>query len=138
MDFPNTILLIDDDLTTNLLNKFFAESIDQSIDVVTATNGLEALEFLESNDIDAIGPCLIILDIMMPVMDGWEFLEKFNTQFTSNYKNQVSISILTGLDYQGISERVKNNPLVNGTIQKPLSDTKFKSLIEKVMQVKVS
>jgi len=72
MDVPNTILLVDDDDTTNLLNKYFAEAIDDSIDVVTAVNGIEALKFLEENDIAAIGPCYVILDVMMPKMSGFE------------------------------------------------------------------
>ncbi|WP_350288518.1 response regulator [uncultured Croceitalea sp.] len=126
---PNTILLVDDDDTTNLLNKFFAESIDSSIDVVTATNGKEALSFLEDNDIEAIGPCLIILDVLMPIMDGWEFLEEFKNRFDAKYKEQVTISILTGLDSERISKKAKNHPLVHNTIQKPLSDGMFKELI---------
>lgn len=40
---------------------------------VTANNGQVALELLES---DTPAPCLIILDLMMPVMDGWEFLRQ--------------------------------------------------------------
>lgn len=126
---PNTILLVDDDDTTNLLNKFFAESIDSSIDVVTATNGKEALTFLEDNDIEAIGPCFIVLDVLMPIMDGWEFLEEFKNRFDTKYKEQVTISILTGLDSERISKKAKNHPLVYNTIQKPLSDGKFKELI---------
>ncbi|WP_350291869.1 response regulator [uncultured Croceitalea sp.] len=126
---PNTILLVDDDDTTNLLNKFFAESIDSSIDVVTATNGKDALSFLEDNDIEAIGPCLIILDVLMPIMDGWEFLEEFKNRFDAKYKEQVTISILTGLDSEKISKKAKNHPLVHNTIQKPLSDGMFKQLI---------
>lgn len=40
---------------------------------VTANNGQAALEFLETSKST---PCLIILDLMMPVMDGWEFLKQ--------------------------------------------------------------
>lgn len=129
MDMPNTILLVDDDDTTNLLNKFFAEAIDDTIDVVTAVNGLEALQFLENNDMEAIGPCYIILDVMMPIMDGWEFLEEFNARFDSKFKEQVTISILTGLDSDKIAKKAKANPLVVDTVEKPLSDAKFRELL---------
>lgn len=128
---PNTILLIDDDDTTNLLNKFFAESLDDTIDVVTAVNGQEAIDFLEQNDIEAIGPCFIVLDIMMPVMDGWEFLAQFNRRFNNKFKEQVTISILTGLDSEKIKKQALENPLVQDTVEKPLSDGKFRELITK-------
>jgi CheY-like chemotaxis protein len=129
MNMPNTILLVDDDDTTNLLNKFFAEAIDDTIDVVTAVNGLEALQFLENNDIEAIGPCYIILDVMMPIMDGWEFLEEFNNRFDAIFKEQVTISILTGLDSEKIAKKAKDNSLVEDTVEKPLSDSKFRELL---------
>ncbi len=138
MDMLNTILLVDDDDTTNLLNKYFAEAIDDTIDVVTAVNGLEALQFLENSDIEAIGPCLIILDVMMPIMDGWEFLELFNQRFDAKFKEQVTISILTGLDADKIAKKAKENPLVQDTVEKPLSDEKFRALIGKHYTEKLS
>lgn len=131
MTNPNTILLVDDDSTTNLLNKYFAEAIDDSIDVVTAENGLKALEFLENNAIEAIGPCFIVLDIMMPKMDGWEFLAELENKFDDSFRDKITITILTGLQSDKIIERAKENSWVKDTIQKPLSDEKFKALIAK-------
>jgi CheY-like chemotaxis protein len=43
----------------------------EGYDVETAVNGQEALDKLQS-----LAPCLIVLDLFMPVMDGWEFLER--------------------------------------------------------------
>lgn len=138
MNSPNTVLLIDDDDITNLLNKFFIEAIDDTIDVVTATNGAEALQFLENNDINVIGPCYIILNVFMPIMDGWEFLEEFNTRFDAEFKEQVNISILTGLNLEKIAKQAKDNPLVKDTLEKPLSDAKFRALLTKHYAVKLS
>lgn len=138
MDVPNTILLVDDDETTNLLNKYFAEAIDDSIDVVTATDGIEALKFLENNDIQAIGPCYIILDIMMPKMNGWEFLAEYEHRFDTAFKENITISILTGLDSDKIANQAKKNPMVRDTVQKPLSDEKFRFLLAKHYTAKLS
>ena len=44
--------------------------IDEGYNVLSAGNGLEALNLLKGNT----APCLIVLDLMMPVMDGWTFL----------------------------------------------------------------
>jgi len=64
------ILLIEDDLDllaveTQLLN-------DEGYAVTVATNGQEALTLLRASDQRPL-PCLILLDLMMPVMDGWQF-----------------------------------------------------------------
>ena len=138
MDVPNTILLVDDDDTTNLLNKYFAEAIDDSIDVVTAVNGIEALKFLEENDIAAIGPCYVILDVMMPKMNGWEFLAEFENRLDEAFKENITISILTGLDSDKIDARAKKNRWVKDTVQKPLSDEKFRFLLNKHYTAKLS
>lgn len=126
---PNTILLVDDDDTTNFLNKYFAEAIDDTIDVVTASNGFEALQFLENNDITAIGPIYIILDVMMPLMDGWEFLAEFEQRFDIIFKEQVTISLLTGLDSEKIIKKASTSSFVMDTIKKPLSEEKFRALL---------
>jgi DNA-binding response OmpR family regulator len=63
------VLLVDDDPT---LVRFLSEYlIDQSVDVVTASNGAEGLRaaFREQPD-------LVVLDVMMPGMDGWEVLTR--------------------------------------------------------------
>jgi DNA-binding response OmpR family regulator len=61
-----TILVVDDDKNTRQLLKAVLES--ENYTVYTATNGAEALDVLDVKHID-----LVVLDIMMPVMDGYEF-----------------------------------------------------------------
>jgi CheY-like chemotaxis protein len=66
----HAILVVDDDddLRDTLQGILEAEGYD----VVAAANGRDALDYLRSNPL----PCLVLLDLMMPVMDGWEFLLK--------------------------------------------------------------
>lgn len=68
-DCHNTILLIEDD--PNLRSSMQAVLEVEGYQVVTAEHGLAGLQRLDETAL----PCLILLDLMMPVMNGWEFLE---------------------------------------------------------------
>jgi CheY-like chemotaxis protein len=79
MTSKHTILYAEDDLDDLFFVKEAFEKHDH-IKVVHAINGLEALNILESlQEIDSL-PCLIILDINMPLMDGKETLERIKSQ----------------------------------------------------------
>jgi CheY-like chemotaxis protein len=65
----HTILVVDDDAD---IRDTLSEVLRHAgMDVVTAADGVEALRLLR----DGLSPCLVLLDLMMPVMDGYEFLE---------------------------------------------------------------
>ncbi|MGJ8738121.1 response regulator, partial [Zobellia laminariae] len=67
------ILIIEDDEVTNFISKTKLNSLGfQNISVVT--NGQLGINYLKENDC----PDLILLDINMPILDGWEFLEAKN------------------------------------------------------------
>lgn len=67
---PHHILLVDDD--PDIRDALSALLEEEGYRVVTATNGEEALERMS----DSQPPCIVILDLMMPVMNGWEFLRR--------------------------------------------------------------
>jgi CheY-like chemotaxis protein len=69
----NKFLLIDDDKATNFINKTVIKKTFFTDDVIIAQNGIEALNILNNG----CSPEIIFLDINMPVMNGWEFLEEF-------------------------------------------------------------
>ncbi len=123
--------MVDDDDTTNFLNKFFIKQVDSSVEVNVALNGKEALDFLVLNRKDDILPCLLILDTNMPVMDGWEFLTDFNKKFDADFRQKVTIVMLTSLDIEHAVKKALDDPNVSDTEQKPLSDLKFRALINK-------
>lgn len=126
-----SVLLVDDDDTTNFLNRFFVKQLDNGLRVNTACNGKEAIEFLETIADEDLMPCLLILDTNMPVMNGWEFLDAFDKKFDEGFKEKVVVVMLTALDTDETTVLAMANPNVRGTAQKPLSDLKFKTLIKK-------
>jgi DNA-binding response OmpR family regulator len=66
----STVLIVEDDLDTReMLEQFLAI---EGFHVETAENGQDALDRLGAG----VGACVILLDLMMPVMDGWQFREE--------------------------------------------------------------
>ena len=92
----DSILFIDDDPITLMLCKMVTKKASFSNEIATSKNGEEALQYF--NTLKEIGPNnelkkqpqLIFLDLNMPVMGGWEFLESFSTSEYDDYNKQFS------------------------------------------------
>lgn len=132
---PKSILLIDDDNTTNFLNELFISQLSYDIKVNIATNGKEAIDMLvnEENfhgENASLIPCLILLDTNMPIMDGWNFLEAFHIKISEERKDEIAIVMTSSLNSDKEVDRAMAYPFVKECAQKPLSDVKIKKLIE--------
>ena len=125
------VLLVDDDGTTNMLNKLFLKKLIPDLEIDTVTDGHRALDFIEKNinNIDQ-GSFLLILDIEMPVMDGWQFLDAFNILFRKEEKEKIVIAVLTANGSEELNYKALSNPRVKECLQKPLSDINFRSIIK--------
>ncbi|MBL0740469.1 response regulator [Chryseolinea lacunae] len=127
MTAHRNILLTDDDLDDRELFVEALASIDKSITCHLAENGKEALRLLQQKNIDVEA---IFLDINMPVMDGWEFLNKL--------KNDHHYRDIPVIIYSTSSvEQDKNKALQLGAwtfITKPDSFTTLKEILRDVMQ----
>src|SRR5919112_921682 len=73
-DLLRTVLCVDDDADDREVVCYTINEIDPSLQVVHAVNGVEAIEYLVKAKEDAALPCLVILDINMPKMDGKQTL----------------------------------------------------------------
>ena len=85
MKKKQTILLVEDDAT--LCDAFSILLSKEGFNVIIAYNGKEAIEKVENKSVD-----LILLDLLMPVMDGREFLEVFEN------KDSIPIIVFSNLD----------------------------------------
>lgn len=88
-------MLIDDDSATNFLHSLVLKKGNFAENIIVKENGKEALNYLLSPDSDKCdSPDAIFLDLNMPLMDGWEFLEAYKEVYKDK-KDRVSLFILS-------------------------------------------
>jgi CheY-like chemotaxis protein len=130
------VLIIEDDEATNFLTVRTLQKSGVVNQIVVRNDGKQALEYLANvGGVDKDGrpvlkPNLILLDINMPGMDGWEFLEEYK-KLESTAKGDVILVMLTTSLNQDDEERAKNIKEINDFINKPLVSDKFVELAKK-------
>lgn len=124
----NSILLVDDDQINNFINKRIIGKLNIADNVSIASNGEEALDYIQKY-CKKSGSCpeLIFLDINMPVMNGFEFLNEFKN-IDLNNKNQVKIIVLTTSSNPGDMQKLKQYS-IKGFLNKPLTEKKILEII---------
>jgi CheY-like chemotaxis protein len=88
----NCIMLIDDNPDDNFFHERVIKKCDAAENVIIMQSASNALEYLKSKP--ALSPDLIFLDINMPGMNGWEFLEEYNI-LEKSLHHQVIVIMLT-------------------------------------------
>jgi len=136
MEKLRLILLIDDDEGTNFYNKFLIKETNIARNVAVAKNGKVALEFLTSTGKFARNapryprPDIIFLDINMPVMDGFEFMEAYEELPDNQKGNMVVVMLTTSLDQKDLS-RAKEFGELKGFMNKPLTKNHLAAVLKK-------
>lgn len=129
------ILCIDDDPITLMLCKKVISKSSFSHEVITAQNGEEALHHFNTlkytNDKNKRKPELIFLDLNMPIMGGWEFLDHFTS---SDYKefNSVPVIVLSStIDPEDLA-KAKKYPIIIDFLSKPITQQMLEYLKKKI------
>jgi CheY-like chemotaxis protein len=118
-----TILCVDDDPITLMLCKMVITKASFSNEIATAKNGQEALKYFDAFKTIATTknkPQLIFLDLNMPVMNGWEFLDSFNTEEYLEFHDTKVIILSSTIDPEDL-EKSKKYPMVIDFLSKPIS-----------------
>jgi CheY-like chemotaxis protein len=128
----NTIMLIDDNEIDNLINQKIIESSSICKNIFTHTGGKSAIEFLKNMEKIAAAvpgalPEIIFLDIDMPLMDGFQFLEEFEklSRETKQYCNIVMLT--SSINPQDMSKSKKYD-YVKKYVNKPLTQESLSKL----------
>ena len=119
------IMIVDDDPGVIFTVKHGIENMDEDYEITTVSSGKKCLEFLKNND----APDLILLDIMMPEMSGWETYQKIKEE--DNWKN-IPVVFLTAR-----TDRIAKDAgifLGDDYIEKPFKVPELKERIDKILK----
>ena len=128
MDSKIDLLVIDDDDINIFIIKKIVEKTGYNINMVAKTNGQLAIDYLNAlSDNNETFPQLVLIDINMPVLNGWEFLEAYDKLGVAQ---RVDMYMLSSSVYENDIEKAKTYKTVKGFISKPLSINKLIELFD--------
>lgn len=122
----NCVLLIDDNDDDNFYHRIILSEAGVTKHIQVAETGHEALEFLKK--VPHI-PELIFLDVNMPKMNGWEFLERYR-KLNFEQKNEAVIIMLTTSLNPADKKRAESMPEISSFESKPLSYEMVKKIVQ--------
>jgi CheY-like chemotaxis protein len=114
-------MLIDDSPNDNFYHERVIKKYNPEIIVIAMDSGMEALAYLKSGESqDKLKPDLIFLDINMPAMNGWEFLDEYD-KLDKQLQSRVMIIMLTTSDNPDDVIKSKGYKYLSDFISKPLT-----------------
>ena len=129
-----SVMLVDDDDIANFLNKRIAEHSGYFKQVHVFSSSPNALKYLQNCHSNGMTfPRFILLDLMMPVMDGFTFLEACHSCF-SNIESPPKVIMLTSSLNIDDKEKAKQFPQVVAYLNKPLEREVFHSLMQQLIR----
>ena len=126
------ILLIDDDPICNLISRKLLDRIDANLVVHTVPHGKEAIALIER--LFSTGkprPDLILLDLNMPVMDGFQFLSAFRKLFLPQEYHPMIVIVSSSMDPADTRRAFEFG--VGDYLQKPLSENVLRIALESTL-----
>jgi len=124
------ILLVDDDEINNFISVKLIKKTLINTEIKTCLNGKFAIDELANIQEDKPDelPDYILLDINMPIMNGWEFLEEYE-RLNIDPQGKTKIFIISSSVFNNDINKAKSYPLVKDFISKPLSIDKIKDML---------
>ncbi|CAN5529381.1 response regulator [soil metagenome] len=131
----NCILIIDDDEPTNFISRILIEDYGCAENIIIKQSSAEALKYLakcaHSDPVNDFNQCpqLILLDINMPAMNGWEFLEQYE-KFDKTFKDKIVVEMLTTSTNPDDRLKAEKIETVAGFETKPLTTGKLDLMLK--------
>jgi CheY-like chemotaxis protein len=118
------LFVVDDDEVHNFVTQRLVLQFDNEYEVVSFLSPVKALEALKSAQ---ELPGIILLDINMPEMDGFEFLSKMKDE---NLSDKIQVIVYSSSTYKDDKRKAKEFPNVIGYLEKPFSAEKYGEILE--------
>lgn len=126
------ILLVDDNQFNNYLNRNLIRDLNLAKEIQIVHNGLEALKLLQEYSNKYNFPELILLDLVMPTLDGVEFLNIYNS-INFHKQEKPKVVVLTSVENEEEIAAIRKLG-VEDIIFKPLTGAKIIQVIKKYFQ----
>lgn len=124
------ILLIDDNEADNFLNEYALKEMGCTDTVYAVKSGPDALKFLRARQDEGLEPPeLIFLDINMPGMNGWEFLEAYEA-LNSGAKTDIVIVMLSTSLNPDDQEKAAHLEAISDFKNKPITEEKMMEIVK--------
>lgn len=127
----NLLCVVDDDEIYTFLIKRIIKLAQVAENTIFFKNGQEALEFfIEHKTKPEELPELILLDINMPILDGWQFMDGFS-QLASRLEKDITVYMISSSEDQDDYERAKSISRIKDFVRKPIDKDVLIELVEK-------
>ena len=128
------VSIIDDDKLFQFSTRKILEATERIGEILQFSNGAEAIEYFLENkeDPDRI-PDLVFLDINMPHVNGWEFLEKFTS--TTFSKEMITVYICSSSDSNVYAEELASYPDLKGFLIKPVIKRQMFEVLDQALKI---
>ncbi|QEM05632.1 response regulator [Mucilaginibacter sp. P25] len=126
-----SVLLVDDDEINNFISIKLIKKALLNTEIMACLNGkyaIEQLSDIQRKDPNKL-PDYILLDINMPIMNGWEFLDEYK-RLNLDPLGKSKIYIISSSVFSNDINKARSYPLVKDFISKPLNVEKIKELFE--------
>lgn len=128
MEYNYAFLLIEDNVIDQIISAHILKIAFSSPKISIVNNGKEAIYWLKVNKEKLNKPLIILSDITMPVMDGFQFLAKYD-KLPAEIKKGTQIFMLSSTLCKDEIKKGRRNPYVKDVLSKPLPIEKFLEMI---------
>ncbi|GAA4428988.1 response regulator [Pontibacter saemangeumensis] len=134
------VLLVDDDETTNYLNERLLNEMEVAREIRILKNGKEAIDYLSNAYASPLDPAfkrpdLIFLDIKMPVMDGFTFLEEYERRGLDMGDHMIILMLTSSASFYDL-ERLKSFRKVKRHFSKALTKHDVREILSDFFKVR--
>ena len=120
------ILIIDDEQISNIILTRYLE-LHADVKIHIERNGKDALSYLSQLNRENQSPRVIFLDLRMPIMDGFEFMDHYRKDFAENLNSKLVV--LTSSMDQGDVQRTKEYDFVYNYLPKPINPEQINEVL---------